>query len=179
MNIGLDVTSTFSTCFIFTEVPTLPQVTPRLPRQVCKYLHHIQFAVLIFKYIIAAPSRRPAVVTSATSWTTTLGLVVHAAADGIAMGAASATHQVSFFLQESRSFICFDPHSQFDKFLDRHRANCIFGDHAAQGSGCFRPRHFLDARRFGEDSYKETFGSRGIFLKHQQFQYSKASQFFR
>jgi len=28
------------------------------------------------------------------NWTTTLGLVVHAAADGIAMGAAAATHQV-------------------------------------------------------------------------------------
>ena len=27
------------------------------------------------------------------SWTTTLGLVVHAAADGIAMGAAATTHQ--------------------------------------------------------------------------------------
>jgi len=31
---------------------------------------------------------------SSVSWTTTLGLVVHAAADGIAMGAAAATHQV-------------------------------------------------------------------------------------
>jgi len=32
--------------------------------------------------------------SSKLSWTTTLGLVVHAAADGIAMGAAAATHQV-------------------------------------------------------------------------------------
>ena len=31
---------------------------------------------------------------STVSWTTTLGLVVHAAADGIAMGAAAATRQV-------------------------------------------------------------------------------------
>ena len=32
--------------------------------------------------------------SSGVSWTTTLGLVVHAAADGIAMGAAAATRQV-------------------------------------------------------------------------------------
>ena len=38
-------------------------------------------------------SRRPQT-RAGVNWTTTLGLVVHAAADGIAMGAAAATHQV-------------------------------------------------------------------------------------
>lgn len=37
--------------------------------------------------------RRPSGSSSAVSWTTTLGLVVHAAADGIALGAAATTKQ--------------------------------------------------------------------------------------
>ena len=37
---------------------------------------------------------RPKTRPSAVSWTTTLGLVVHAAADGIALGAAAATNQM-------------------------------------------------------------------------------------
>ena len=44
-------------------------------------------------YLFAgSPGRSQA--RSSVNWTTTLGLVVHAAADGIAMGAAAATHQV-------------------------------------------------------------------------------------
>ena len=41
-----------------------------------------------------SPSRKGRGGSTSVSWTTTLGLVVHAAADGIAMGAAAATRQV-------------------------------------------------------------------------------------
>ena len=53
-------------------------------------------AVYIFNSTIKcrSGSQRKSQNRSNVNWTTTLGLVVHAAADGIAMGAAAATHQV-------------------------------------------------------------------------------------
>ena len=50
-------------------------------------------AVNINFFYDSGSSRRPQT-RAGVNWTTTLGLVVHAAADGIAMGAAAATHQV-------------------------------------------------------------------------------------
>jgi zinc transporter ZupT len=47
-----------------------------------------------FKKGFFSVSKRSTQARPGVNWTTTLGLVVHAAADGIAMGAAAATHQV-------------------------------------------------------------------------------------
>ena len=64
------------------------------------------------------------------SWTATLGLVVHAAADGVALGAAATTNQTDVEvapLSISSSFIIKLPSSGY----------CLLGNNVAQGSGQF------------------------------------------
>ena len=63
------------------------------------------------------------------SWTATLGLVVHAAADGVALGAAATTNQTDVEvapLSMSSSFII--------KLPSGYR---LLGNNVAQGSGQF------------------------------------------
>jgi hypothetical protein len=66
---------------------------------VCDTYTRSRFISFVQTYFTGSPRRSQARPT--VNWTTTLGLVVHAAADGIAMGAAAATHQVYFLLDNT------------------------------------------------------------------------------